>query len=90
MKNNSIKQAIFKEVQNAYGLTSVTLIKVAVTRWLSHGKVAQRVLDWYEVLVVALNAIYMRKMEPAVGSVRDDLVNPTTNNTFSCWYFTFY
>ena len=45
MKNNSIKQAIFKEVQNAYGLTSVTLIKVAVTRWLSHGKVAQRVLD---------------------------------------------
>lgn len=54
------------------------LIKVAVNRWLSYGKVAQRILDCYEVLVEALDAIYMRNRKPAVRVVRDDLVNPTT------------
>ena len=73
-----VKQAIFEEVQNVYGLTSMKLIKAAVTRWLNHGKAAQRVLDCYEVLVAALDAIYMRKMEPVVCGVRNDLVNPTT------------
>ena len=81
MKNSSIKQ----EVQNIYGLTSMKLIKVAVNRWLSYGKVAQRILDCYEVLVEALDAIYMRNRKPAVRVVRDDLVNPTTIATlFSC------
>ena len=78
MKNSSVKQAMFEEVQSAYGLTSLKLIKAAVTRWLSHGKAAQRVLDRYEALVAALDAIYLRKNEPAVRGVRDDLVKPNT------------
>ena len=45
LKNSSVKQAIFEEVQNAYCLTCMKLIKVAVTRWLSHDKAAQRVQD---------------------------------------------
>ena len=77
MKNSSIKQ----EVQNIYGLTSMKLIKVAVNRWLSYGKVAQRILDCYKVLVKALDAIYIRNRKPAVHGVRDDLANPTTITT---------
>lgn len=61
-----MKQAIFDEVQKAYELTSLKLIKAAVTRWLSHGKAAQRVLDRFETLVAALDEIYLRKSEPAV------------------------
>ena len=66
LKNSSMKQAIFDEVQKAYELTSLKLIKAAVTRWLSHGKAAQRVLDRFETLVAALDEIYLRKSEPAV------------------------
>ena len=51
---------------------------MAVTRWLSHSKAVQRVLDRYEAFVGALDTIYLRKMEPGVCSVMDDLVNPTT------------
>ena len=51
MKNISIKQEFFEKVKNVYGLTSMKLI----TRWLSHGKVAQRVLGCCEVLVALLD-----------------------------------
>ena len=78
LKNSSVKQAIFDEVQKAYELTSLKLIKAAVTRWLSHGKAAQRVLDRFETLVAALDEIYLRKSEPAVRGLRDDLVKPKT------------
>ena len=76
-----MKQAIFDEVQKAYELTSLKLIKAAVTRWLSHGKAAQRVLDRFETLVAALDEIYLRKSEPAVRGLRDDLVKPKTITT---------
>ena len=42
------------------------LIMAVTTRWLSHGKVLERVLDHYEALVATLDAIYLRKKEPAV------------------------
>ena len=41
LKNSSVKQSIFKEVQKAYDLTSLKFIKAAVTPWLSHGRTAQ-------------------------------------------------
>lgn len=61
LKHSSIKQSIFQEVQNAYELRALKLIKAVVTRWLSHGKAVQRVLDRYEALVASLDAIYLRK-----------------------------
>ena len=78
MKNSSVKQTIFEEVPSAYGLISLKLIKATVTRWLSHGKAVQRVLDRYEAFMAALDAIYVRKKEPAVLGVRDELVKPNT------------
>ena len=78
MKNSSVKQAIFKEVQSAYGLILLKLIKAAVTKRLSHGKAVQRVLDRYEALVAALDAIYIREKEPVVLGVRDELIKPNT------------
>ena len=43
-----MKQSIFNEVESAYGLDSLKLIKAAVTRWLSHGTAAEQVLDRFE------------------------------------------
>ena len=69
MKHSNVKTAIFEEVQEAYDLKSLKLIKGVVTRWLSHGKAVECVLDRYETLVTALEAIYLRKKEPAVKYV---------------------
>ena len=66
LKNGTVKSNIFKEVQNAYGWKSLKLIKAVTTRWLSHGKAVERVLDRCEALVASLDAIYLRKKEPAV------------------------
>ena len=74
LKNSSVKQLIFEEVQQAYDLPSLKLIKAAVTRWLSHGKAGKRVLDRLETLVASLDQIYIRKKEPHVRGVRDSLV----------------
>ena len=76
LKHSSIKQSIFEEVQNAYKLCALKLVKAAVTRWLSHGKAVQRVLDRYEALVASLDAIYLRKQEAAVRRLRDELIQP--------------
>ena len=61
MKNSSVKQAIFEEGQSVYELISLKFNKAAVTRWLSHGKAVQRVLDKYEALVAALFSLHEKK-----------------------------
>ena len=76
LKNSTVKSSIFEEVQQSYEQTSLKLIKAAVTRWLSHGKAAQRVLDRYSQLLEALNIIYQRKKEPAVQGLIQQLTNP--------------
>ena len=76
MKNSNVRQSIFEEVQAAYNLPSLKLIKASATRWLSHGKSLQRVLDQFEPLQAALEAIYQRKKEPMVRAIQDSLVDP--------------
>ena len=69
-----MKQSVFNEVQSAYGLDSLKLIKATVSRWLSHGTAAQRVLDGFESLVASLDAMYFQKYEPAVHGFHDSLI----------------
>ena len=66
MKNSAVKTNLFDEVQEAYGLIPLKLVKAVGSRWLSHGKTCERVLDRFELLVLALDEIYERKKEPAV------------------------
>ena len=61
---------IFEETQNTYCLTSTKLSALEL-----------RVLDRNKILVKALDAIHMRKMEPAVRGVTDYLLNPITITT---------
>ena len=60
LKNSTVRSAIFDEVETAYGLTSLKLIKAVVTGWLSHGRAVESVLDHYESLVAAQD-MYDRK-----------------------------
>ena len=81
LKNSNVKQSIFYEVQQAYNLSSLKLIKAAVARWISHGQARQKVLDRCEALVAALDIIYLGKREPAVRGSCDDLIKPITTVT---------
>lgn len=74
LKNSSVKQSISEEVQAAYGLQSLKLVKAAATHWVGHSKAAEWVLGRYESLISALDAIYTRKYELAIRGVRDELV----------------
>ena len=78
LKHSTVKTSIFEEVQQSYGLKSLKLVKAAVTRWLSHGKAAQRVLDRYPQLIDTLSQIYERKKEPAVQGILQQLTTPST------------
>ena len=73
LKNSSVKQSIFKKVQQAYDLLSLKLIKAAVTHWLSHGQAGKWVLDRYETLMASVDQIYLCKHEPTVRGLRDSL-----------------
>ena len=74
LKHSSVKTSIFNEIQQSYNQPSLKLIKAATTRWLSHGRAAQRILDRYQALVEALETTYERKKEPAVSGVMQELV----------------
>ena len=78
LKHSSVKTSLFNEIQQSYDLESLKLIKAATTRWLSHGKASQRVLDRFEPLITTLIAIYERKKEPAVQGLLDELTEPET------------
>ena len=74
MKNSSVKQSIFEEIQQAYELPSLKLITAAVTHKLNHCQAGKQVLDRYEILAASLNQIYVGKHEPAACGLRDSLV----------------
>ena len=74
MKNSAVKTNIFEEVQKAYGLMPLKLVKAVAAR--SHGKACEQVLDRFESLVSTLDEIYERKKGPAARGVRDQLLEP--------------
>ena len=52
LKENNVKQAIFDEVWRACDLSSLFLIKVAVTRWFTNNKAT--LCDWWGLLLQLL------------------------------------
>ena len=85
LTNSSVEQSTFDEVQKAYDLTSLKLIKPVVARWLSQVHAAQGVLDRSEALVSALDKIYLQKRESTVRGVTDDLAKSKTTLSF-CFF----
>ena len=74
-KNSSIRNAIFKGMRELYKMLKLKLIKLAITRWLPHGKAVERVLNGFVPIVSSLNEIYKRKKEPALTDICNDLIN---------------
>ena len=51
LKENNVTQGIFDEVSKVSDLSSLLLIKVAVTRWFSKNKATLCDLDWWDLLL---------------------------------------
>lgn len=64
------KFSVFEKVQESYGIESLTVIRAAVTRWLSHGKACIRFINRYKCILDTLDFIYDDSKEPEVFGLR--------------------
>ncbi|XP_033751153.1 uncharacterized protein LOC117335326 [Pecten maximus] len=59
-------------------MTKLKFIRAAATRWLSHGRACERLLERYTAILDSLDAIYDKKKEPEILGVRNMLTNTST------------
>ena len=75
---SSRNRFILKELQEAYGIKALTVVKAAVTRWLSNGVACKRCRERYSVIVEALNNIIVKNPKPELMGYRSQLLDSTT------------
>ena len=75
---SSLNRNIFAELQKAYGLKALQLIKAAVTRWLSHGSACRRCRERYDQIVEALDEILASNRNAEWIGYRTTLLKPRT------------
>ena len=76
-KYSTVKNAIFENAQVAEEQPILRILKVCVTRWLTHGQTAARVIGRYKSLVAALDTIYHVRSDCDAKGLRDELLNPS-------------
>ena len=67
------KGAILESVQQIYGKRPLKILKAAVTRWLTHGRASQRILDCFKELLETLDQICLDTNEAEVRGFRSML-----------------
>ena len=65
------RSLIFESFQVIYGRKPIRILKAAVTRWLTHARVSERVLDCLLEILEALNQIYIDTNESEVTGYRN-------------------
>lgn len=61
------KGAVLQNVQSIYGKRPLKILKAAVTRWLTHGRVSQIILDCFKELLETLDHICLETKETVRG-----------------------
>ena len=69
---------IWKELQEAYGLKPLNLVKAAATRWLSYGAACQRCRERYVIITEALDNIVSKKGNPNLSVQGNTLLETQT------------
>ena len=75
---SSKNRYILREIQKAYGMKSLNVIKAAVTRWLSHGAACKRCRERYKLIVEALDDIITRAPKPELVGYREEMLSSLT------------
>lgn len=70
--------------KDVYSADILKILKVSVTRWLSHGLACKQIVDRYQPLVEALDAIFYKTKEPEIKVIREAFLDP--ENLF-CFLF---
>ena len=75
---SSKNRFILHEIQKAYGMKSLNVIKAAVTRWLSHGAACKRCRERYRIILGSLDDIKTRNPRPELIGYCDEMLNAQT------------
>ena len=67
------KGAVLENVQSIYGKRPLKILKAAVTRWLTHGRASQRILDSFQGLLETTDLIYLETKETDIRGYRNML-----------------
>ena len=73
---SALNRLILTEIQRAYGMKALQLVKAVVTRWLSHGAACQRCLERYKETLEALDQV--AKLNPKISGYQLDRLTPST------------
>ena len=76
-----------KELQEAYDLKALNLVKATVTRWLSHGAACRRYWEQYVIIIEALDDILSKKGNPDLLVHWNTLLE--TQTVFQITFFVF-
>ena len=68
------KGAVLEHVQSIYGKRPLKIIKAAVTRWLTHGRASQRILDCFKELLETIDHICLETKETDIRGYRNMLM----------------
>ena len=68
------KFAMFQDVQEAYGLKPLTLLRAATTRWLSHLTACTRLSDRFVQVLDVLDDIYNERKDHEIYGIRAGLL----------------
>ena len=72
--SSSKNRFIFNQIQEAYGLKTLSIIKAAITRWLSHGDACKRCHERYYIILESLDDIIANNPKAELIGIRDQLL----------------
>ena len=75
---SSKNRHIFREIQAAYGVKTLAIVKATVTRWLSHGVACKRTRERYPIIIESLDNIISKDPKAELIGIRDHMLNPQT------------
>ena len=75
---SGVNRVILKELQEAYGMKPLQLVKAVVTRWLSHGAACQRCRERYVPIIEALDGIICTTQRADIIGYRSEMLKPRT------------
>ena len=66
---------ILDEIQTAYGVKTLNIIKDTVTRWLSHGAARKRTRERYPIIIESLDDIITKDPKAELIGLRYQMLN---------------
>ena len=77
-KVSTVRVAVFENAQEADNLSILKILKACITRWLTHGKTANRIILRFFQIIAAHDTLYSVRRDDDAKGVKDKLLNPST------------